>query len=320
MANEVYANGMEIACKSGNSKVIAAFPDVCLSPPPPPAGPVPIPYPVTSMSSDAEEGSKTVKIDGKPIMLKDKSYYKQCTGDEAATKSFGMGVITHCIQGKTYFRAWSSDVIVEDYNVDRHLDLTGSNGMSTTNQVPWNNFDSMIFEMLPQCEGVDEKFKLEPYKDKVNGDETCPPPQTGHHLVPGHLLGKTKSAPYAGRYTAGNGNCHHDTAPVICVLGKSQWKGSHYMAHYTSDGWEALAAGGSSSYSYNEALNNAAASAGMATDGQELEPGDPGHDCIKAQLDDYFEKCGIPEDATFTPASSGLNTDFAKGLPPLPRP
>lgn len=32
MGCEVYANGDEIACKAGDGKVIAAFPDVCLTP------------------------------------------------------------------------------------------------------------------------------------------------------------------------------------------------------------------------------------------------------------------------------------------------
>ncbi len=128
MSNEVYANGEAIACKSGDGKVIAAFPDVCLSPPSPPAGPIPLPYPNTSFSKDMKEGSKTVKIDGKEVMLKDKSYYKTSPlGDEAATRSFGGSVITHTITGKTYFTAWSMDVKVEGENVDRHVDLTTSN-------------------------------------------------------------------------------------------------------------------------------------------------------------------------------------------------
>ena len=38
MGCEVYANSDEIACKAGDNKVIAAMPDVCLSPPSPPAG------------------------------------------------------------------------------------------------------------------------------------------------------------------------------------------------------------------------------------------------------------------------------------------
>ena len=76
MGCDVYANGDEIACKAGGNKVIAAFPDVCLSPPSPPAGPIPVPYPDTSFSKDMQNGSKTVKIKGKEVMLKDQSFYK----------------------------------------------------------------------------------------------------------------------------------------------------------------------------------------------------------------------------------------------------
>ena len=128
MGNEVFANGNEIACKSGDGKVIAAFPDVCLSPPSPPAGPVPVPYPDTSFSKDMKSGSKKVKIDGKEVMLKDKSFYKTSPlGNEAATRSFGANVMTHMITGKTYFVAWSMDIKIEGLNIDRHLDLTISN-------------------------------------------------------------------------------------------------------------------------------------------------------------------------------------------------
>ena len=65
MGKKVYANGMEIAHKAGGNKVIAAFPDVCMSPPSPPAGPVPLPYPNTSNSGDLQSGSSSVKIGGK---------------------------------------------------------------------------------------------------------------------------------------------------------------------------------------------------------------------------------------------------------------
>ena len=123
MANEVYANGMEIACKAAAGKSMAAFPDTCLSPPSPPAGPVPLPYPNTAFASDTTNGSTTVMISGQEIMLKDQSTFKKSTGDEAATKSLGMGVVTHCIQGEASFIAWSMDVKFEGQNVDRHLDL-----------------------------------------------------------------------------------------------------------------------------------------------------------------------------------------------------
>jgi hypothetical protein len=136
MSNSVFANCNEISCKSGSGKVIAAFPDVCLTPPTPPAGPIPVPYPVSSFSSDTSDGSRSVKIDGKEIMLQHKSFFKKCTGDEAATKSQGMGVVTHQIQGKVYFAAWSMDVKIEGENVCRHLDITTSNHASDPGQTP----------------------------------------------------------------------------------------------------------------------------------------------------------------------------------------
>jgi len=131
MGCDVFADGNEIACKAGDGKVIAAFPDVCLSPPSPPAGPIPVPYPNTSFSKDMKNGSKSVKIKDKEVMLKDKSFYKTSPlGDEAATKTLGAGVITHVITGKTYFMAWSMDVKFEGKNVDRHVDLTTCNHAS----------------------------------------------------------------------------------------------------------------------------------------------------------------------------------------------
>jgi hypothetical protein len=139
MGANVFANGMEIACKAGAAKVICAFPDVCLSPPSPPAGPIPIPYPITSMDSDTSDGSRTVQIGGEEVMLKSTSNYGKCKGDEAATKSLGMGVVTHSIGGKTSFVAWSSDVKIEGDNADRNLDFTNSNGQSSENQFSWPN-------------------------------------------------------------------------------------------------------------------------------------------------------------------------------------
>lgn len=131
MGCEVYANTDEIACKAGANKVIAAMPDVCLSPPSPPAGPVPVPYPNTSFSKDIQDGSKTVLIKGEEVMLKDQTFHKTSPlGDEAATNGLGAGVITHVITGKTYCVSWSMDVKFEGQNVDRHTDLTTSNHAS----------------------------------------------------------------------------------------------------------------------------------------------------------------------------------------------
>lgn len=131
MSCDVFANNSEIACKAGGGKVIASFPDVCLTPPPPPAGPLPVPYPDTSFSKDMQNGSKSVKIEGKEVMLKDQSFYKTSPlGDEAATNGQGAGVVTHTITGKTYFVSWSMDIKFEGENVDRHMDITTSNHAS----------------------------------------------------------------------------------------------------------------------------------------------------------------------------------------------
>jgi hypothetical protein len=130
MSCNVFANDNEISCKGGDNKVIAEFPDVCLSPPSPPAGPIPVPYPDTSFSKDMQSGSKTVMIKDKEVMLKDKSFYKTSPlGDEAATNGLGANVLTHTITGKTYCVSWSMDVKIEGENVDRHMDLTTSNHM-----------------------------------------------------------------------------------------------------------------------------------------------------------------------------------------------
>jgi Domain of unknown function (DUF4150) len=157
MGCDVYANNNEIACKAGDGKVIATFPDVCLSPPSPPAGPLPVPYPDTSFSKDMKEGSKTVLIKDQEVMLKDQSYYNTSPlGDEAATKGLGAGVVSHVITGKTYFVAWSMDVKFEGANVDRHIDMTTSNHASLVPNasVPWANMSSQQIAEWEDREGT----------------------------------------------------------------------------------------------------------------------------------------------------------------------
>lgn len=50
---DVYANGLEISGKAVQAQTIAAFPDVCFTPPQTPATPpgVPIPYPSFGIKS-----------------------------------------------------------------------------------------------------------------------------------------------------------------------------------------------------------------------------------------------------------------------------
>jgi hypothetical protein len=156
MANNVFANNREVSCKSGEGKSICAFPDTCFTPPENPATPpgVPIPYPNTGMDSDTTDGSKTVKITGKEVMLKNKSYYKTSYGDEAGCAA-KKGVITSVHRGKVYFTSWSMDVKFEGENVVRHLDLTTHNHASQgPNSPPIAHIDDAVVsedsEMLRQ--------------------------------------------------------------------------------------------------------------------------------------------------------------------------
>lgn len=130
MGVNVFANGLEVSAKKSPNKSIAAMPDICLSPPSPPAGPIPIPYPNFSNSGDTSSGTRTVKLEGQEAGIKNESNYKSSKGDTPATRSFGMGVVTHTLEGKTKFAMWSGDVRFEGSNVQRFTDLTTHNHMS----------------------------------------------------------------------------------------------------------------------------------------------------------------------------------------------
>ena len=82
---KVFVNSKGITPKSSGGMSVM-FPDVCKTPSP--GGPVPIPYPNIGMSSDTSKGSKKVKMNGNPIMLKG-SNFKMGTGDEAGTRGGG---------------------------------------------------------------------------------------------------------------------------------------------------------------------------------------------------------------------------------------
>lgn len=169
MSNDVFANGREVSCKAGSGKSICAFPDVCMTPPENPATPpgVPIPYPNNGMASDMTSGSKKVKVSKKEVMLKNKSFFKKSTGDEAGAAA-KKGVVTSKNTGKVYFNAWSMDVKFEGENVVRHLDLTTHNHGSTPgNSPPWPYLDQMAFDKPNHpCHEIAKKVKEECHEGK----------------------------------------------------------------------------------------------------------------------------------------------------------
>jgi Domain of unknown function (DUF4150) len=239
VSNQVYANNMEVSCKQAAGKSICAFPDVCFTPPLTPATPpgVPIPYPNTGMASDTSDGSSSVKISGQEVMLKNKSYFKKSTGDEAGSAP-KKGVITSKIKGKVYFTAWSMDVKVEGENVVRHMDLTTHNHASQPPQTPpWMHVDEMAMAVQEACaDEVDQaessckgkspsacgpactkaqKCLLVP-KDKDKA-RCCAPANTGHHMIEDHwVLGNASFPDY--QPVAGTRK-PYSAAPTVCVEG-----------------------------------------------------------------------------------------------------
>lgn len=125
MSVTVGVNNLSVVHKDSGGVTIA-FPDVCKTPSP--GGPIPIPYPNIAMSSDSASGSKSVKVDGNPVCLKD-SNFKTSTGDEAGTA--GGGVASSKTKGKAEFVNFSMDVKIEGKNVPRALDLMLHNDKNT---------------------------------------------------------------------------------------------------------------------------------------------------------------------------------------------
>ena len=116
---------MRTVVHKSSSGMAMAFPDVCKTPSP--GGPIPIPYPNIAQSSDTAKGSKKVKMDGNPIMLKD-SNFRMSSGDEAGSAG---GVVSGKIKGKAEFAMYSFDVKVEGKNVPRLADIMLQNDKNT---------------------------------------------------------------------------------------------------------------------------------------------------------------------------------------------
>ena len=129
MGATVSINTPNTVVHKGSGGVSPVFPDVCKTPSP--GGPIPIPYPNVAKSSDTSKGSKKVKMDGNPIMLKT-SVYSQSMGDEAGSAG---GVVSSCMRGKAQFINYSFDVKVEGKNVPRLLDPMKQNGGGSYNAV-----------------------------------------------------------------------------------------------------------------------------------------------------------------------------------------
>jgi hypothetical protein len=211
----VFANGLEISGKSTQGKTIAAFPDVCFTPPENPATPpgVPVPYPSFGMASDTDKGTGTVKIKGETVNIKNQSFLSKSSGTEAGCAA-KKGIITSKNTGKEYFNSWSPNVKFDGEPVIRFTDLATNNHMSPPgNTPPWVHVltadfgDSNCGKIL-----ADVGLQLHAHKDSP-----CTSPDQSEHMCQNAFFqnkrgGPAGSIPGFGKYSAYE-------APCICMEG-----------------------------------------------------------------------------------------------------
>jgi hypothetical protein len=150
MSVTVAVNNMSVVHKDSGG-ITTAFPDVCKTPAPP----VPIPYVNIAKSQDTAQGSKTVTMDGNPIMIKS-SNFATSTGDEAGTA--GGGVVSNTIKGKAEFVNYSFDVKVDGENVCRLLDPMIHNKQSSPNTAPFPEMQGpVVVVVMEETENVERK-------------------------------------------------------------------------------------------------------------------------------------------------------------------
>jgi hypothetical protein len=292
MGDTVFINDRSAFDASSSGKSLAAFPDLCLSPPPPPTGPVPVPYPNNALVSDITGCATSVMFCGNPAAHAN-SYISKSTGDEPADpKSGGQGnVVTHVVTGKAYFASHSMDVFIEGVEAVRHLDLTTHNHASPGGGTP-------------PCPVLAKKsFKESGEADcgkqckVVAYDKGCPKPKTPHHIIPKHCFKELKNVEGMAIPRPGWEKYNPDKAPCVCVTGagkhtKSTGKSprllEHGRIHKRFDLAEAVAglklnAGGEEggAWKFSEARDAGVKSVNEGTGGKCDE------ECLAAVVDDH---------------------------------
>jgi hypothetical protein len=301
MSNQVYANNMAVSCKAAAGKSICAFPDVCMTPPQTPATPpgVPIPYPNTGLASDTSDGSTSVNISGQEVMLKNKSYFKKSTGDEAGCAPM-KGVITHTNMGKVYFNAWSMDVKVEGENVVRMMDMTTHNHGSSPGQTPpYPYMDKMFKSTVGSGVTCKEVLKNECIDIHSHGRAECPSKHDSDHIVQNACFENSRGT---GGITSAP-NYDMNMAPCVCLKGpSSKPKTAHYKKtqgqNYLTKKWK-----GKKSVSYKTARDGNLAALENSMD---PKPSKDAMECIKRAVNNYFkDELGLKEDEQVRVPRSG---------------
>ena len=190
MATTTCVNGQTVVHKTSEGELITT-PDVCLTPVG--SSVVPIPYTNVAESKDTSNGSKSVFVDGNPVMLKD-SFFSKSTGDEP-------GIVKGITSGTTgsvaVFTNYSFDVKIEGRNVCRRLDpMTGNKGNTPPASLMQPNVKAEEMAELEGKHPLPVTF-VNLHPDVTAGRTTQPVFQTLHE-VSGPEIHKQESAGYVG--------------------------------------------------------------------------------------------------------------------------
>lgn len=301
----VFANGLEISGKAVQAQTIAAFPDVCMTPPENPATPpgVPVPYPNFAMASDTESGTGKVKIKGKEVNLKNKSDMKRTSGDEAGCAA-KKGVITSKNMGKAYFNSWSNDVKFEGKPVVRMSDLTTDNHASPAGNTPPQIHVAALNLSDADCAKFNEEY-LTTYRP-----QRCPTGYEPHHIVDNCSFvrrgwrskkkkqflkkaiasvkdsggWKTLKNMFLADSTHPGKRYHEDKAPCICLEDSQSEGAGHRIAHDSTRDESASRADADGIWTYKDARE-----AGIKSMQDIGEFSDHELQCIALALKQYYE-------------------------------
>ncbi|WP_244564508.1 DUF4150 domain-containing protein [Rhizobium sullae] len=336
--SNVFANGLEISGKAVNAQTIAAFPDVCFTPPQTPATPpgVPIPYPSFGVAADTENGTGTVKIGSKEVNIKNKSDEKRTSGTEAGCAP-KKGIITSKNTGKKYFHKWSPDVKFEGEPVIRFTDLATHNHASPQGQTPpWPE----LAKLNPGWTNTCDKVYAE-YMTTYDPNSCKTPEYQAHHIVdnacfarPGgrvETMESFKDGPKLGKrawkvlknlFQKGSqhpGRKYHEgDAPSICLRGDrfKNPRSQHAKAHNISDEIAANhpTAPTTGKWTYKEARQ-----AGLESIQKAASLTDRETECVGYMLDAYYkQKLGCTDTtevrAPGTQPSTGQTFDTGRGV------
>ena len=303
----VFANGLEISGKAVQAQTIAAFPDVCFTPPQTPATPpgVPIPYPSFGMAADTEKGTSTVKIKGKTVNIKNKSDLKRTSGTEAGCAP-KKGVITSKNMGKEYFNSWSNDVKMDGEPVIRMSDLATNNHASPSgNTPPWVHVAGVNYSRA-DCAKILADFGLSVHKheDKQDACDWKSTKRESDHCPQATCF--TTGTRHDSGMTFPKGQYDINKAPCVCMedgtrLSTEHGKKSEFQRWRATTWQKRKAKDPSWNPTYKDAMNMNLHGIRYAKS-PALNPDEDGNphpalECLRAELDAYFkDELGMDDD------------------------